>query len=120
MRGIVGFDLLRLDGYMAMENEEVDGKLFVEAVLLDPVIERCGCDEPDVVKHGKRVVSFRDHPIQRQETYVRITRQRYRCRACGTVLLEKLPGIDEKRRMTKRFLEQLAEDGIAMKFSMGG
>lgn len=120
MRGIVGFDLLRLDGYMAMETEELDGKLYVDTIITDPVIEKCDCDEPDVVKHGKRVVHFRDHPLQRQETYLRITRQRYRCRSCGTVLLEKLPHIDEKRRMTSRFLSQLAQDGIAMKFSMGG
>lgn len=116
----IGFGLLRMDDYYAVTYEEVDGRLFVDTVLLDPVVERCGCGDPDVVKHGTRVVHFRDHPIQRQETYLRIKRQRYRCRACGTVLLEKLPGIDEKRRMTTRFLEQLAEDGIAMKFSMGG
>lgn len=120
MKGIIGFDLLRLDGYMAMQTEELDGKLYVDAILTNPIIERCNCDAPDVVKHGKRIVHFRDHPIQRQETYIRITRQRYRCRNCGTILLEHLPFIDEKRRMTSRFLEQLAEDGIAMKFSMGG
>lgn len=56
MRGIVGFDLLRLDGYMAMETEELDGKLYVDTIIIDPVIEKCGCEEPDVVKHGKRVV----------------------------------------------------------------
>lgn len=120
MKGIIGYDLLRLDGYMAWQTEDVDGKLYVDATLTDPKVERCRCEEPDVVKHGTRVVHFRDHPIQRQETYIRITRQRYRCRACGTVLLERLPWIDEKKRMTTRFMEQLAEDGIRMKFSMGG
>jgi transposase len=120
MTGTIGFDLLRLDGYMAMQTEEVDGKLYVDAILTEPRVERCRCEEPDVVKHGKRVVCFRDHPIQRQETYIRITRQRYRCRACGTLLLERLPWIEEKKRMTTRFMEQLAEDGIRMKFSMGG
>ncbi len=120
MKGIIGYDLLRLDGYMAWQTEEVDGKLYVDATLNDPKVQRCGCAEPDVVKHGTRVVCFRDHPIQRQETYIRITRQRYRCRACGTLLLERLPWIEEKKRMTTRFMEQLAEDGIRMKFSMGG
>ena len=120
MKGTIRFDLLRLDGYSAWQTEEVDGKLYVDAILHDPVVQRCGCDEPDVVKHGTRVVCFRDHPIQRQETYIRITRQRYRCRACGTLLLERLPWIEEKKRMTTRFMEQLAEDGIRMKFSMGG
>lgn len=120
MKGLISFDLLRLDGYMAMEVEELEGKLYVDTQALKPEVPRCHCDAPDVVKHGKRIVHFRDHPIQRQETYLRITRQRYRCRTCASILLEYLPFIDEKRRMTVRFREQLFDDGIHMKFTMGG
>jgi transposase len=116
-----GFDLLRLDGFMSMEIEEIDGKLYVDVVPSVFTHEpTCECDDPDVVKHGTRVVHFRDHPIQRMETYLRIKRQRYRCRSCGAVLLDDLPFIDPKRNMTIRFRDQLAEDGTKLKFSLSG
>lgn len=115
-----GWDLLRLEGYYSASLEEIDGVLYVDATLLDPVVPICGCVDHDVVKHGKRKVHFRDHPIQRQETYLRITRQRYRCRNCTSILLEDLPGIDAKRMMTTRFRDQLARDGTHMKFALGG
>lgn len=117
---MIGWDLLRLEGFYSTELEEKDGVLYVDAALTDPAVPACTCEAPDVVKHGKRVVNFRDHPIQRQETYLRITRQRYRCRSCKALLLEELPGIDPKRLMTVRFRDQLAQDGTHMKFSMGG
>ena len=117
---MTGWDLLRLDGYYCAALEEIDGALYVDAALVEPAVPACTCEEPDVVKHGKRPVHFRDHPIQRQETYLRITRQRYRCRGCRAILLEELPGIDPDRLMTVRFREQLAADGIHMKFAMGG
>lgn len=115
-----GRDLLRLEGFFTTGLEEEDGKLYVEAELLDDITPECPCEYGDVVKHGKRIVQFRDHPIQRQETYIRITRQRFRCRTCGKVLLQDLPGIDPKRNMTLRFRDQLAEDGTKLKFSLSG
>lgn len=118
--GLMSFDLLRLEGYTALQIEEVDKKLYIDVVPDAPKVPTCTCDSPDVVKHGKRVVHFRDHPLQRQETYLRITRQRYRCRHCASILLEDLPFIDDKRRMTWRFRDQLAHDGIDMKFELGG
>lgn len=118
--GLMSFDLLRLDGYTALRIEEVDKKLYIDVSPDDPEVPACTCDGPDVVKHGKRVVHFRDHPIQRQETYLRVTRQRYRCRHCASILLEDLPFIDEKKRMTTRFRDQLAKDGTQMKFTLSG
>ncbi len=118
-QGTVG-DVLRLDGLLTLNVEELDGILYVDVVLLDPKMPVCNCDYPDIVKHGTRVVHFRDHPIQRMETYLRFKRQRYRCRACYAVLLEEIDHLDEKRRMTVRFRKQLVKDGANMKFSMGG
>lgn len=112
-------DLLRLEGFWTTTTEEVGGILYVDAELEEPTPPKCTCASPDVVKHGTRKVSFRDFPIQRQETYVRVTRQRYRCRNCKKLLLEDLPGIDTDRNMTNRFRDQLIEDGIHMKFEAG-
>lgn len=117
---VSSFDLLRLDGFVGTMAEEEDGKLYVEAILTDDEAQTCSCGTPDVVKHGTRVVNFRDFPIQRKETYLRVKRQRYRCRSCGAILLQDLPGIDPKRNMTIRFRDQLAADGTNLKFSLSG
>lgn len=116
LRVITELDLLRLEGLWSQGIEEEDGVVYVHARLTDPEAPACKCDAPDVVKHGKRTVDFRDLPLQRQKTFVRITRQRYRCRACGSVLLQELDCLDSDRVMTVRFRRQIEKDGIEMKF----
>ncbi|KQZ49748.1 hypothetical protein ASD54_12480 [Rhizobium sp. Root149] len=115
-------DWLGIEGWFAFTTETVEGKTFIDMEPIDPDsdVPTCECDYPDVVKHGKRLVHFRDYSHQRKETYLRIERQRYRCRGCMTLLLQPLPFIDLKRRMTIRFRDQLAEDGVAHKFVVGG
>lgn len=115
-------DWLGIKGWFADTPEVIDGKAFIDIEPLYPEdnVPTCDCDDPDVVKHGKRMVHFRDFPHQRQETYLRINRQRYRCRRCACLYLEPLPFIDLKRRMTIRFRDQLAHDGIKHKFVDGG
>jgi transposase len=113
---ITEFDLLRLEGLWSEGIEEDGDVVYVHARLTDPEAPTCKCDAADVVKHGKRTVDFRDLPLQRQKTFVRITRQRYRCRACGSVLLQDLDCLDSDRVMTVRFRRQIEKDGIEMKF----
>lgn len=111
-------DLLRLEGFTAMSTTEEDGRLYVSTLYDWERKPECHCGEPDVVKHGTRTVNFRDHPIQRQETYLRLTRQRWRCRNCSRVLLDDIPLLDSSRNMTFRFKQQLAKDATNMKFTM--
>lgn len=112
------FDLLRMKGFRSIGGEDdKDGSIIVDVALSDPELPQCRCDEPDVVRHGKREVRYRDHPIQRHPTYLRLIRQRYRCRACGAVLLEHLPGIDANHVMTERFRLRLAQDGVERTFT---
>lgn len=113
-----GLDLLRLDGYVSRGVEEVDGEVVID-VDLEPDwknIPWCTCEAPDVVKHGKRVVMFKDVPLQRKPTYIRLTRQRYRCRSCSSILLDKLPGLEVDHHMTRRFWRQIAEDAVRRTF----
>lgn len=113
---ITGLDLLRLEGLWSEGIEEAGDVIYVHANLTDPNAPACKCEAPDVVKHGKRTVDFRDLPLQRLKTYIRITRQRYRCRGCKAVLLQDLPVLDPDRVMTVRFRKQIEQDGINMKF----
>jgi transposase len=115
-----GWDLLRLDGLSSRGFSEEDGILIIACEPDEPTVPLCFCDAPDVVKHGRRKVRFKDHPVQRQTVLLEVDRQRYRCRTCGSVLLQHLAVIDEDRRMTVRFRDQLAKDAISRTFKDAG
>jgi transposase len=111
-------DLLMLPGWRAVGHEPaMDGSLIVKVELLAPKVPACTCDAPRVLKHGTRRIHFRDNPINRQPVKLRITRQRYRCQACGTILLDDLPGMDSDRQMTVRFRKGIAEDAVRRTFT---
>lgn len=111
-------DLLRLEGFSTTSMVEEDGRLYVSTIYDWEEKPVCRCDAPDVVKHGTRTVNFRDFPIQRQETYLRLIRQRWRCRNCSRILLDDIPWLDSTRNMTFRFKQQLAKDATNMKFTL--
>ena len=111
-------DLLMLPGWRATGHEPaMDGSLIVTVELTAPKVPACTCEAPKVLKHGTRRVHFRDNPINRQPVKLRITRQRYRCQACGAILLEDLPGMDADRQMTIRFRRGIAKDAIGHTFT---
>jgi len=107
-----------LPGWRSTGHEPaMDGSLIVHVELVAPKVPACTCEAPKVLKHGTRAVRFRDNPINRQPVKLRITRQRYRCQACGAILLEDLPGMDSDRQMTIRFRRGIAEDAVRRTFT---
>lgn len=112
-------DLLRLDGFKTIGTEKAGDGLIVDIELLPPgKIEHCDCPPlTEIRKHGKRTVSFKDFPIQRQAVTLRIKRQRWRCQGCGKIMLEKMPGFDGYRNMTTRFRDQIAYDAVSRTFT---
>lgn len=114
--GVLGWDLLRLEGYVSTTSEEIDGELFVDADLVDVSVPACGCANPNIKKHGPRTIRVKDFPIQRMPTTIRLKFQRWRCQNCRKVLQPPLPGISTKRDITERFLAYLEKDTVAMRF----
>lgn len=114
--GVIGWDLLRLEGYVSTSSEEIGGVLYVDAELLDAATPDCGCSNPTIKKHGPRTISVKDFPIQRLPTVIRIRFQRYRCQSCKKVIQSQLPGISTKRDITERFLACLERDAVKMRF----
>lgn len=114
---MIGWDLLRLEGYSSSAIEEDGDALIVDATLVDEQAAPCGCDAPDVVKHGTRTVKFKDFPIQRRPTTVRVTFQRHRCRSCKKVVQPEMPGIDPVRDITIRFRDTVRKDAVDMTFA---
>lgn len=113
---MIGWDLLRLEGYVSMAAEEIDGVLYVDAELTDESAPDCGCANPTIKKHGPRTINVKDFPIQRVPTVIRVKFQRYRCQSCRKVIQPPLPGISTKRDITERFLACLEKDTVNMRF----
>lgn len=111
-------DLLGLDGVEPIASLDDDaGGLIVDVALEEDRVAACHCGSTNLYRHGRRTMLFRDLPLQRRPTRLRITRQRYRCRECGATLLADVPGLDSLRDMTVRFREQIAKDAISRTFS---
>lgn len=114
---VADLDLLGLDGFEVVGQENGAGGLVIDVALVAPEIEPCACGNQRVYRHGRRTVHFRDHAIRGKPVTLRLKRQRYRCQGCGATLLERLPGVDVDRNMTVRFRQHVAQDAVARTFT---
>ena len=62
-----------------------------------------------IVKIGKRNYVYYDTPISGRRVIIKVIRQRYKCRECGSVFAEDLPDMDAKRNATKRLITWIEE-----------
>lgn len=109
-------DLLRLDGFQTIGQEQTSGGLIVDVQPSLPHTAPCHCTGYRLLRHGRRTVCFKDFPIQRMPVTIRVKRQRWRCEACGAIVLEPLPWLDTDHNMTNRFRNQIAADAIRHTF----
>lgn len=87
---------------LSFSEEEHDYHFHVEAQ--DPnVCPICGSMN-ELVKFGKKDVSYRDVPIHGKRVTLWLQRRRYRCNACMGTFRPTLADLDEKRQMTKRLV----------------
>jgi transposase len=70
-----------------------------------------------VIKHGTREQSYRDLSIHGKKVEILINRQRYRCKKCGTVILDPIPDINDKRAATNRLVEYIEDQSLSRTFA---
>ncbi|MFN3944599.1 MAG: ISL3 family transposase [Allosphingosinicella sp.] len=63
-------------------------------------------------RHAKQRQPFRDAPAFGRQVVIFVTRQRWRCRECGTTFSQPLPDMDERRKMTIRCREYIAAQAL--------
>src|SRR5208283_2442401 len=74
------------------------------------------CDSEEIVRFGTRSQKFRDLPIHCKRVEITVNRQRYRCSACKTILMDRLPDMDKKRKATKRLVRYIESAAIKKPF----
>ena len=101
-------DLLQLDGVspVGQKNEKDHLLIIADSVVEAPSV--CpSCGSTLIYKHGNRLYQYADTPMRGQPVRVEIKIQRYRCKACGTVVTPEIPSLDDKRLATSRLVDYI-------------
>lgn len=110
------FDLLNLPGVKPVDLRTSKNGIIVIAEVIEGNLPQCpDCDKP-LYRHGRRTNMFADTPMQMQPARLEISRPRYRCNACGTMITPELTFLDERRRATKRLVDSIRERCLGMTF----
>jgi transposase len=68
-------------------------------------------------RHGVKEIDYRDAPAFGKQFIIRCRVQRFRCRECGETSMQPLPDMDTQRRMTKRCVRYIEEQGAVRTFA---
>lgn len=103
---------LRLEGWEVVSSRDFGDTTEVSAKYL-PLPDTCPkCGVVDrLYRHGTIAVDYVDAPY-RKRTLIHAEVQRLRCRECLATFVQPLPDMDTKRRMTKRCVEWIGEQGV--------
>lgn len=63
-------------------------------------------------RHGYKMIDYVDAPSFGAQTVILARVHRYRCRDCNQTFMQPLPDMDMRRRMTRRCVEWIADQGI--------
>lgn len=77
--------------------------------LLD-TCPKCGSVDR-LYRHGVKEIDYRDAPAFGKQFVICCQVQRWRCRECGETSMQPLPDMDTRRRMTKRCVEYIEQQG---------
>lgn len=109
-------DLLNLPGIAPVDLRAGNKSIIVVANVVESDLPQCPeCAKP-MYRHGRRTNEFADTPMQMQPVRLEISRPRYRCTSCGTMITPELTFLDEKRRATKRLVDAIRERCLGMTF----
>lgn len=109
-------DLLNLPGVVPVDLRTGGNSIVVAANVDDGELPQCPECAKAMHRHGRRMNTFADTPMHMQSVRLEISRPRYRCKSCGTMITPELTFLDEKRRATKRLVDAIRERCLGMTF----
>ena len=110
-------DILNMAFYTALEVRENEYDYLIIAQTNNP--PRCcpHCQSLEYNKHGTREPVFMDTPIHGKRVGIKIMRQRYRCKSCENVFVDRLIGMNEDHMMTNRLVLFIEEECLKRTFT---
>lgn len=104
--------MLNLEGLVQTAVRETDHQYEIEAECAHgDAIPVCECGSPEVVKNGTKKVLFMDTPMHGKRVGIWVSRQRWKCKACGATEYSEVDHIHEKHRMTDRLYRYICTHG---------
>ena len=109
-------NILNLPSYRVegIEEEEHDYHIYAQTVAPCFV---CSCGSANGAKWGTHEQLVRDLPIHGKRVGIYVKTRRYRCNECRRTVVERLPGVSDKRTMTDRLVKWIGEQSVKRTFS---
>lgn len=105
-----------VEGYTVKENVLEDDGFHVHLIPPEPdACPICGVIG-EVVRNGKNDIRIADLPVHDKPVTAWVRRQKYRCKACGSVFRPDLPGIVDGYNMTVRLYNHIAAESFRQPF----
>lgn len=110
-------NILNLPDYKVLKVEEADGDYRIAAESTNHTYRCIHCFNEALVGFGRREQVIRDLPSHGRRVGIYVNTRRYKCKDCGKTFYERLPGIDNKRLMTKRLVKWIGEQSLRQTFA---
>lgn len=103
---------------LSLSWSDQDGAEIEEVVSRSPHDQRCPYCSGKRRPNGRRVVRYRDVPVDDVPRLVAWHRQHYRCLECGRASNEECPEFEKGRFITRRFAEWVMAEARRTNFSL--
>ena len=104
---------LNLHGLRVLSAKEFSDMLVILAETVSALQNCSKCGVADkLIAFGRIKQEFRDMPVNGKYIRIFVSRQRYRCNACGKTSLQPLPWAHEDRYATTRLVEAIERDAL--------
>ncbi len=112
-------DLLGLSDIYILTKHEHGEDICLEVETKEgqkPSCHSCAQDD-QVYRHGTRQQLVMDLPMHNKRVGLKLTRRRWRCKACKTTFFQPLEWLDDTRRMTRRLVEFIQGEALLRPFT---
>lgn len=109
---------LWLDGWTVSALNRLPDETVADAAFDADTRDCPKCGSVDrLYRHGTKMVNYKDIPTFGKPLTIRAEVIRYRCRECGATSMQSLAAMDSQRRMTRRLVEYIVEQGVMQSYS---
>jgi transposase len=107
-----------LDGWTVKALERKEDETVAVATYDTDTRDCPKCGSVDrLYRHGTKIVNYKDIPTFGKPLIIRAEVTRYKCRDCGATSMQQLPAMDSQRRMTRRLMDYIVEQGVMQSYS---
>ena len=110
-------NLLNLDTYSIKKLEQDEHDYHVYTVVSSEIKHCPRCQSSMIRGFGRREQMVKDISMHGKRVGIYVDTRRYQCLGCNSTFYEKLPEVDEKRKMTKRLVCWVGKQAINRTFS---